>query len=103
MKAELIKSFERFAEVQQAWNAGLPEDEVESCWLSHEWLGCWWRAFGEDRQLMIPTLWREDTLPLAAPLCIGSRTLKGLKVKTLEFLENGITPRNALIGPQLDE
>ncbi|MFH2055524.1 MAG: hypothetical protein ABIJ61_06170, partial [bacterium] len=98
MQVDLVTSEERFAKLREPWNLALPDDQVESCWLSHEWLSSWWRAFGEESRMFCPVIWEEEQLTLAAPLLLRERRIKGFKIKTLEFMENGITPRSAFVG-----
>lgn len=98
MAVEFITDFARFESLADAWNEALPPDEVESLWLSSEWLTCWWRAFGGKDKLFIPALFTGDQLQLALPTLLQKRKFKGFNLSTLAFIENGITPRSYLVG-----
>jgi CelD/BcsL family acetyltransferase involved in cellulose biosynthesis len=101
MQVELVTTPERFAELGAQWDQALSKDELESTWLSHEWLSCWWRAFGSGNRLFLPIIWEADRLRLAMPTLLQKRRFKGLNVSTIAFIENGITPRSFLVGTEL--
>ncbi len=98
MQIEIVTTVARFAELGPQWDQALTENELESTWMSHAWLNCWWRAFGSGGKLLVPVLWNADQITLAVPLMLEKRALKGVSVKALGFIQNGLTPRSSLIG-----
>jgi CelD/BcsL family acetyltransferase involved in cellulose biosynthesis len=60
--------------------------------MSHDWLLCWIRAFGQDVALRIFLVWEGDELIAAAPCCIDTYHIMYLGVRRLRFTSSGVSP-----------
>lgn len=98
MRAEWVVSADRFAELESAWEA-LAEKHC-SPFLRHPWFSAWWKAFGGSRELRVCTLWDEDTLAAAFPLCrsrTGLRPLTNAHSNSFALLARDDRARSELI------
>ncbi len=83
------------------WNDLLERSELECAWLTHQWLDAWWRAFGAEALMFVPTVWRENRMIAAAPMMVVEAKAMRQKCRVLRFMENGITPRSQfLVAPE---
>jgi CelD/BcsL family acetyltransferase involved in cellulose biosynthesis len=100
LDGRIVQDYETFQALKTDWNDLLDRSDAVFTWLTHEWLSCWWRAFGTGAQMFVPTVRQEGRLVGAAPMMIVQTRTKGLMCKVLRFMENGITPRSHfLVAP----
>jgi CelD/BcsL family acetyltransferase involved in cellulose biosynthesis len=96
----IVQDYETFQALKADWNDLLYRSGAVAAWLTHEWLSCWWRAFGTGAQMFVPTVRQKGRLVGVAPMMIVQTRIKGLTCKVLRFMENGITPRSHfLVAP----
>jgi CelD/BcsL family acetyltransferase involved in cellulose biosynthesis len=81
MKVEIIEEMISFESLRGEWNDLLRTVQEPSLFLTHEWLGVYWRRFGGKRKLMILTV-RDAAHHLigAAPLCVNERSFVSIPV-----------------------
>ncbi|MDY6970582.1 MAG: hypothetical protein SVR08_18295, partial [Spirochaetota bacterium] len=92
MIIEEIKDFYAFLNLEKEWNLLLKKSYSSSVFLSHEWLRCWWEAFGKGKELLILLCKDEDHVLGAFPLMITRDSIHGFPVKKISFIENNETP-----------
>ncbi len=94
---KIITNYQDFLALKSEWNRRLEECSATGIWLRHEWYDCWWQAFGASAQMFVVTLTREGRLAAVLPLMIVPMRIKGIRQRTLRFIENGITPRSSFL------
>lgn len=94
---QIIRDHEAFRALRTDWNTLLERSATSSSWLTHQWLDCWWGAFGADARLFVPTAWSEGRLVAAAPMMIVGATIKRLDTQVLRFMANAVTPRSRFL------
>ena len=99
MTAEImiISDYQEFRTLKSEWNRLLAECATPGVWQRHEWYDCWWQAFGANAQMFVVTLTNESRLEAILPLMIMPMRIKGVRQRTLRFIENGITPRSSFL------
>jgi len=65
-----ITTPEAFMNLKTEWNRLLASSEVNTFFLTFEWVHNWWQCFGNDKQLYILTVKKDNTLVGIAPLMI---------------------------------
>ena len=93
----IIRGYPEFCKLGDAWDELATRTGNEAAWLTHGWLDCWWRAFGTECQMFIPTVWEDDRLVAAAPMMVKKERVKRVGCRVLRFMENGLTPRSQLL------
>ena len=93
----IIRGYPEFCTLGDAWDELATRTGNEAAWLTHGWLDCWWRAFGTECQMFIPTVWEDDRLVAAAPMMVKKEKVKRIGCRVLRFMENGLTPRSQLL------
>jgi CelD/BcsL family acetyltransferase involved in cellulose biosynthesis len=58
------------------WNRLLTVSEVNTIFLTHEWVTAWWRGFGEEKKLFILLVKDNERLIGIAPLMIEDRKIR---------------------------
>ncbi len=96
MTAEIniISEYQKFRDLQSEWNQLLAKCSTNGVWQRHEWYDCWWQAFGANAKMFVVTLTANGRLEALLPLMIVPMRIKGVRQRTLRFIENGITPRS---------
>ena len=97
LETRILHDHEAFRTLRPDWSDLAERAEIESAWLSHEWLDCWWEAFGGEGRLFVPTIWSSGRLIAAAPMMTIDMRIKGLRWRVLRFMENGVTPRSQFL------
>ena len=98
-----IKDFRIFQSLEKPWNFLVEKNPTNSIFLRHEWIRCWWEAYGKGKQLSILLFQEGDDLKGIAPLMISKVFFRGLPVRRISFIENDETPQCGFIeDPSLD-
>lgn len=92
-----IKDFESFLSLEKSWNSLVAKSPTNSIFLRHEWIRCWWEAYGNGKQLAILLFQEGDDLKGIAPLMISKVFFRGLPVRRISFIENDETPQCGFI------
>jgi CelD/BcsL family acetyltransferase involved in cellulose biosynthesis len=79
MKLQVYRNLDQLAGLRAAWDELLSEYPLSSTFSTWEWLSCWWRCFGKERQLLVLALF-DGTSRLVglAPLSISTERFRGL-------------------------
>jgi CelD/BcsL family acetyltransferase involved in cellulose biosynthesis len=94
---ECISDLPSFLELREEWNALLEQTSVDSVFLRHEWYGCWWKAYGADKELSVVLIKEGDRLIGISPLMISKAYFRGFPVRKVGFIENKESPRSDFI------
>lgn len=79
VRLETVAPSEWTTRLLPAWSALLEEASEPSVFLTPEWIGAWWRAYGQGREAKLVAAWdEEDRLVGLAPLYIRRVRLAGL-------------------------
>ena len=62
VRVEVLQDEGAWFAMSEAWNGLLAESKVNTVFLTAEWLGCWWRSYGENRPLHVVKVLRDDHL-----------------------------------------
>ena len=92
-----INDFPTFLSLKENWNSLAQKSSINSIFLRHEWIRCWWEAYGKDKELLIMLFYEGDDLKGIGPLMISKGFFRGLPVKTISFIENDETPHCGLL------
>ena len=97
---KIISDYQDFRALKADWNRLLEKCPTAGVWQRHEWYDCWWQAFGANAQMFVVTLTKEGRLKAILPLMIVPMRIKGVRQRTLRFIENGITPRSNFLNSE---
>lgn len=98
MKIEAVTNFQDFLSLQDSWNALVEKSSLKSIFVRHEWIRCWWEAYGQENQLLILQFREKGELKSIAPLMISMGFFRDrFPVKIVSFIENDETPHSGLI------
>lgn len=97
---KIISDYREFRALSSEWNRLLEQCPSPGVWQRHEWYDCWWQAFGANAQMFVVTLTNEGRFEAILPLMIVPMRIKGVRQRTLRFIENGITPRSSFLNPE---
>lgn len=91
IRTELLRGFDGFLALAEPWTQLAGSLAQADVFATHEWFQCWWEAFGAEGRMVVPCLWREGRLIGAAAMQLGRCWYRGLPVRKLSFLANGVT------------
>ncbi len=97
MDIEKIDNFEKFLSIRDEWNSLLERTGQSSVSMMHEWLSCWWEAFGGDAELWVLLVREKGRLIGAGPLMRKRGWFRALPVRTLGLMVNGHSPECDII------
>ncbi|GAB4345977.1 MAG: hypothetical protein Kow0099_26800 [Candidatus Abyssubacteria bacterium] len=97
MQAEIIKDIQKFLLIEKEWNSALDQSGQASLSLTHDWLRCWWAAFGGDARLWVLVIRDNGFIKVAAPLMATKRRFRGLSAHALSLTVNGHSPEGGVI------
>ena len=90
MDIKVIQKEGAFSSMKKEWNQLLEKSKSKSIYLTWEWLFTWWQVYGENRELFIVCILKDDELISILPLI--KRNIKELgvfKQVVIEFLGTG--------------
>lgn len=98
LTVERISDLAGFLKTQPFWDSLLAEsEEMDSPFLTFDWIRLWWRIFGDNRQLFVLVL-KQDGIPAAVvPLMRSLMSWRGLPVLTLSTLTNAQSSRSGIL------
>ena len=94
MKTEVIETEKEFYSLIDHWNSLLKKSSSDHIYLTHEWLHCWWKAFGNGRRPFILLIKDNDQAIGIVPLLVATISYrKFFKIREISFWGNEISPR----------
>ena len=104
IEVEVVRDFERFQQLKDAWNAAVETSVNDSVFLTHEWFSSWIRAYAGDSTLCIVVGWQGDRIVGALPLMLESRSGPLGAQRILSGLSNLQTPKfGFILAPEVDD
>jgi len=97
IELQTITNYDKFSSLKQEWNELVANSEDAHAFFTHDWFECWWQAFGNEKQLLILTIKKDEEIVAIMPLMTGKSKLHGLTVKTIQFMANDDSPRSDII------
>jgi hypothetical protein len=99
-----VKDFPSFLALEQEWNSLVEKSSTATVFFRHEWFKCWWKAYGEEKELFILLLYKENNHLIGiSPLMISKKYFRGFPTRNIGFIENDETPCCDLILLQKEE
>ena len=86
-----INDFPTFLSLKENWNSLAQKSSINSIFLRHEWIRCWWEAYGKDKELLIMLFYEGDDLKGIGPLMISKGFFRGLMNFQISFLPYSVT------------
>ena len=98
LQIENVTNFQDFLALQDSWNALVEKSSLNSIFVRHEWIRCWWDAYGQDNQFFILQFKEKGYLKAIAPLMISKGFFRDrFPVRKVSFIENDETPHSGFI------
>ncbi len=97
MNIKTVRSVEEFSALRDPWSSLLSRSNNDSLPLTHEWLFCWWRCFGGDRQLNIICAYDDERLIAIAPFMLDVEKYRGVPCNILTLMANGHAPYSDIV------
>jgi CelD/BcsL family acetyltransferase involved in cellulose biosynthesis len=87
LRIEELDSFSKLEDLRTIWNPILQRSEDNNIFSTLEWLSCWWKHFGNDRQLRILVAKEDDEILGIAPLMLSRYSFMHLgNMAKIEFI-----------------
>lgn len=99
MPVSVITTIEELEALSQEWNGLLRTTDNDIVQLTHEWILCWWKSFGEPDKLytLLVRNARNELIGIA-PMMQRECAYRGVEVKKLSLLANGHSPSCDIIA-----
>jgi CelD/BcsL family acetyltransferase involved in cellulose biosynthesis len=97
MQVEQVNDFQHFKSIQREWNAFVQQCEWSSISHRHEWLTCWWEAFGGNAAFRLLILREDGRLVGVLPLMLKREWVRALPIRVLSLTLNGHTPEAGIL------
>jgi CelD/BcsL family acetyltransferase involved in cellulose biosynthesis len=97
MQVEKVNDFRHFKSIRREWNTFVQQSEWSSINHKHEWLDCWWEAFGGNAAFRLLLLRKEGRLVGVLPLMLQREWICALPIRVLSFTVNGHTPEAPIL------
>jgi len=82
-----LTDFSEFNDLKDSWNRNLQKSKDNDVFSTWEWLWCWWKHFGNGRQLRILLAQEKDKILSIAPLMLSKyKFLRFGKLQKVEFI-----------------
>lgn len=101
LTVKAIQSFQEFLDMEGQWDQLLQASDCDSVFMSHSWYRCWWEAFNNGNQLCILVAHSDGQVVGIAPLYLRKSRFRGLPVRRLSFMVNGMSPDADIIAAAL--
>lgn len=75
--------------LRSAWDVLLSQYPHATTFSSWEWLSCWWKCFGANRQLLILAFFDSSSLVGLAPFSISEERFGSIPLRVLRLLGDG--------------
>jgi CelD/BcsL family acetyltransferase involved in cellulose biosynthesis len=92
-RIEVVRDLNRFNALASEWQRLVDRCAGDRLFLSHTWFRTWWESFGEDAELYVVTVRNGSELLAAAPMMRTCRSMYGVKLNTIEAIQNPHSPR----------
>jgi CelD/BcsL family acetyltransferase involved in cellulose biosynthesis/GNAT superfamily N-acetyltransferase len=87
-----VKRLEMISDISsESWDNLVLTSEINSVFLTYEWIKCWWDTYHEDRTLLLLIAEDSNQLVGIAPLMISNSREGTLKTKLVQFASMGET------------
>lgn len=96
----IVRDFPQFLQLREEWNALLEVSGSINPFLRHEWLGAWWKGYGEDKELFVVCFKKDEKLIGIAPLMKYTTKLMGMSLEIIGFLANHWTRMDFIIAKE---
>src|SRR5271168_143588 len=83
------ESLNELSALRPAWDELLSRYPASTTFSTWEWLSCWWRCFGENRQLLTLALFDSGSLVGLAPLSISKERAGWFSLRVLRLMGDG--------------
>ncbi|MBI4465506.1 MAG: GNAT family N-acetyltransferase, partial [Acidobacteria bacterium] len=93
LNVEVVSDHSAFLNLEPVWDRLVERANIDHPFVTFPWVHTWWKCFGSGRKLHILVVKAGDEVIGIAPLMLTKRKIFGVKVRCLEFLANGHTPR----------
>lgn len=85
------------------WNDLVARSGVRHPFATHEWIRCWWDAFGDGHELKVLRVDQDGELVGLAPLMQRRTSIYGIPVLQVELIANAHTPEADLLTAGRDQ
>ncbi|MFC1645691.1 GNAT family N-acetyltransferase [Candidatus Omnitrophota bacterium] len=82
---ELIQNEGKFYSMRDDWNRLLEKSGVDNPYLTHEWLSSWWKAYKDEKELIIVNFRDQGRIIGAIPLFLSKEMIFGVPIKVINF------------------
>jgi CelD/BcsL family acetyltransferase involved in cellulose biosynthesis len=83
------ESLDELSALRPAWDELLSHYPAGTTFSTWEWLSCWWRCFGKNRQLLTLALFDSGSLVGVAPLSISKERVGLFSLRVLRLMGDG--------------
>lgn len=91
MKGKTVEYINDIRDLQGVWNSTLKQSNVDSVFLTYEWLFSWLKVYAPDRKQFIICIKENESVIALAPLIILPVRNFGLSLKRLQFIGYGVS------------
>jgi len=85
----VYNQLDALGDLQPAWNGLLSRYPPATTFSTWEWLSCWWRCFGDRRQLLIMAMFDSSSLVGLAPLSISKERVGWFPLRVVRLMGDG--------------
>lgn len=98
LKLRVIEDFDDFENLRSVWNRVLQKSFDNNIFSTWEWLWCWWKHFGKDRELRLIIIEEDGEVVGLAPLMVSNYTFTRFgKLRKVEFIGSPHADYNSFI------
>lgn len=83
---EKIDKYDKLVVLEEEWNLLLNKSEINTIFLTHEWITNWWKYFGQDKELFVLVVKNNDKIVGIAPLMLTVSKILSIKTKKIQFI-----------------
>lgn len=97
LSVRVAQNWDELEKFRDAWEGLLAQNSEASIFLTPEWQGCWWRAFGQDRNLWgLLFLDQRQEVVAIAPFYVQQKSLFPFRFNNLRMVGAGSGDSDAL-------
>jgi len=86
IKIEVISQLAELLKLKHEWDNLHEESDIDHPFLTFEWISCFWRSYGKDKELIILTAREGGKMVGIAPLMKTRITHRGFRFKAVTFI-----------------
>lgn len=99
-----VVDYENFLSLGDEWNRLVEHSAMDTVFVRHEWFDCWWKAYGNGKDMLVLVVRDGGQLLGICPLMTTQERFRIFPVMKIAFIANDEAPRCDLICPdRLDE